>query len=410
MNLLRSAVRSLPVVFCLLVAGPASAIQTCELDGQPIDQNNGNTTAGKSGLMRCREKESGAIVREEELRNGRFMGAVRHFKNGQVEKEYRVDERGNRDGLYREWNVTAAGGRVLVKEETTRNGKTSGIARSWTPGGTLRRLTSYGDDGREQASAEFTESGKLYDLRCASKPVFGNDFDDRSACGFDGRASTVVLYGGKDQPSSRIAFERGERKRVETLWDSGAVREVRETTATGTVERSFAADGTKRHETQSVAIASSSGRPRSVRTLDQEFHETGKLIHEQRWTPGEQGADPVSDTSWYLNGQMKDQVRYVASGDRQVKRETSFHDNGKIAFEGTWVVDGSRRGRYERDDDPRDERPTGTHKTFDEQGRVRGEQVFDDRGRLTRESTFDLGVLVRDDEVFEDGSRKSVGR
>ena len=403
MNRIRSIALAL-----FLVAGPACAIQTCELDGQPVNVNNGAATAGRSGLIRCRDQDSGAVTREQELRNGIFMGAVRYFRNGQVEKEYRVDERGNREGLYREWNVGDAGSqRVLVREETTRNGKTAGIARSWYTSGTLRRLTSYGDDDHEQASVEFTETGKPSALRCAAKPVFGAEFDDRVACGHDGRVSTVLLYGGKDRPTMRLALERGERRRSETLWDNGAVRESRETTATGSVERSFAADGTKRHEVQGLVIGTSAnGQPRSITTLDQEFHESGKLVRERRWVAGERGADPVSDTSWYLNGQMKTQARYVASGERQIRRDTTFHDNGKPAAEGTWVVGVAARGRGGRD-----ERPTGVHRSFDDAGRVRGEVVYDDRGRITRERAFDeSGVVVRDDEVFEDGSRKSVGR
>ena len=395
-------------VLLALFAVPAFAIQTCDLDGQPVNVNNGASTAGKSGLIRCRDQDSGAVTREQELRNGVFMGAVRYFRNGQVEKEFRVDERGNREGLYREWNVGDAGGqRVLIREETARNGKTAGVARSWYTSGTLRRLTFYGDDEREQASVEFTETGKPSALRCTSKPVFGTEFDDKVACGHDGRVSTVVLYGGKDRPAMRLALERGERRRSETLWDNGTVRESRETTATGSVERTFAADGTKRHEVHWLVIGTSaSGQARSITTLDQEFHESGKLVRERRWVAGERGADPVSDTAWYLNGQMKTQVRYVASGAQQVRRETTFHDNGKPSSEATWVVGGAARGRGERD-----ERPTGVHQSFDDTGRVRGEVVYDDRGRITRERTFDeSGGVVRDDEVFEDGSRKSVGR
>ena len=269
----------------------------------------------------------------------------------------------------------------------------------------MRRLTFYGDDGREQASVEFTDGGKLYALRCTARPVFGSDFDDKTACGYGSSPSTVTLYSGKGQPSGRITFDHGERRRAETLWDSGTVREARETTATGGVERTFAADGTKRHEIQWVTVpsATADGKPHNVNTLDQEFHESGKLIRERRWVPSERGADPVSETTWYLNGQISTQVEYVGNADKQVRRDTSYYDNGKLASDGNWVVSNARGNRFEL--------PAGVHKTFDAQGHLRGETIYDDRGRLTRERAFDeTGGVVRDDEVFEDGSRKASGR
>lgn len=393
-----------------LAAGPVLAIQTCELNGQAVNPNNGATTAGRSGVMRCRDADSGAVQREQELQNGKFVGIVRYFKAGQIEKEFSVNERGNKEGVSREWTIDeAAGKRVLSREETDRNGSTVGIARTWYPTGQRRRLTFYGDDQREQAAVEFTADGRLSDLRCASTPVFGSDFDDRAACGFAG-VVTTVLYGSNGQPSSRIAFERGERRKVETLWDSGAVRDSRETTATGGVERSFSADGTKRREVQWVTLPAKDATSRGgrVNTLDQEFHESGKLVHEQRWAPSDRRATPVSETWWYLNGQMKELLEYATTDDRRTRRDRTFHDNGKLSSEGTWLL---VETRFDRSSVSSDAQPVGAHKTFDQTGQQRSERIYDDRGRLTREREFDeRGALVRDDDVFEDGSRKAAGR
>lgn len=395
--------RSAAVVLAI-ATGPVFAIQTCELDGQSVNPNNGNTTAGKSGLMRCKDADTGEVQREQQLKDGKFMGVVRYFKSGQVEKEFSVNERGNKEGVSREWTIDAAGKRVLTREETDRNGSMVGLTRTWYASGQRQRLTFYGDDQREQAVVEFTADGKLADLRCASSPVFGNDFDDRAACGFGG-VVTTVLYNSKGQPSSRIAFERGERRKTETLWDSGAVRELREVTSTGGIERSFSADGTKRHEVQWVALPAkdASSRPGRVNVLDQEFHESGKLIHERRWAPSERRAEQVSETWWYLNGQMKELVEYATTGDRRTRRNATFFDNGKLGSEGTWLLTETRFDRGSQ--------PTGVHKSFDPSGTIRSERVYDDRGKVTREREFDeRGTLVRDDEVFEDGSRKAAGR
>ena len=160
-------------------APPVLAVESCDLDGQPVNPANGYTTQGKSGLMRCRDGEGGPVVREQELKNGVFMGVVRYFKDGSLEREYRVNERGNRDGPAREWaRTTNAGKPVLVREETYRNGSTVGLARSWYSSGQLRRVSFHDDASHELASAEFTPQGQLSDLRCASRAVLGSDADD----------------------------------------------------------------------------------------------------------------------------------------------------------------------------------------------------------------------------------------
>lgn len=386
----------------LAFASPAVlAVQVCELNGQPVNPNNGYTTEGKTGLMRCRDGEGGPVVREEELQQGKFMGVVRRFRDSALEREYRVNERGNRDGLSREWAPATGGDKpVLVREETYRNGSTVGLVRTWTAAGQPRRIAFHGDDGNERASVEFNAQGQLSELRCAPQPVFGTAFDDRAACGHAGAATTSTLYSGKGQAASRVMVERGVRRKLETLYESGAVHELQESNATGGVERTFAADGTKRREVQWLALAGD--RPRRVTTLDQEFHESGKKLRERHWQAGERG-ELVSEETWYLNGQPKERVEYSSADGRSQRRETSFHDSGRKSFEGVWFVD-SRGGRGS-------ERPTGTHRSFDADGRVRIERSYDERGRINHERELDeRGNVVHDDEVFEDGSRKAVGR
>ena len=396
-------------VALLVATSPAYAILTCDLDGQPVNPNNGSTTAGRSGLMRCRDADTGSVQREQELKNGVFMGVERFFEKGELVKERRVNEKGNGDGPSREWTIVD-GKRVLVREATERNGSTVGLVRAWNRTGSRDRLTWYGDDGREEASVEFNADGKPSGLRCATRPVFGSDFDDRTACGFAG-ATTTTLYDSKGRPSTRIAFENGKRQKTERL-DDGRVRESRETTATGSVERTFDASGTKRHEVQYTSLpkradASPTSPAPSVKTLEQEWAESARLVHERRWAPSDRGAELVAESVWYLNGQPKGETRIASGPQGQVRREKTYFDNGTLQSEGDWVAtprEGSRFGG-------REDRPVGTHRTYTESGRKQGERVYDDKGRLTRERGYDeSGVVVRDDEVFEDGSRKAVGR
>src|SRR5215203_5584766 len=130
------------VVLACAAAQPAMAVESCELNGQHVNPDNGNTTAGKTGVMRCRDGEGGPVVREQELQAGVFKGMVRYYRDGQLEKDYRVNERGNRDGVAREYARGEAGAKQrLVREETYRDGRTVGIARSWYPNGQLRRVS-----------------------------------------------------------------------------------------------------------------------------------------------------------------------------------------------------------------------------------------------------------------------------
>jgi antitoxin component YwqK of YwqJK toxin-antitoxin module len=386
----------------LAFAAPARAVQSCELNGAHVNPDNGSTTAGKTGLMRCRDGDGGPVVREQELKGGVFMGVVRYFKDGVLEREYRVNEKGNRDGLAREYAKAEDGAKPqLVREETYRNGSTVGIARTWYPNGQPKRVSFHGDSEPEQAYAEFTPDGKLYELACAKRAVLAPYADDARWCGHVGGPSEVVLYSGKGEPKAKLVYERGERKKSEILASGGAVREQRETSATGGVERAFYDNGAKRREVQWLTLAGE--RAMRVTTLEQEFHESGKLVHEKRWKAGERGGELVSEQHWFLNGQPRDRSDYASVDGKTLRTETTFHDNGRKSSEGAWrVATAAARSS---------EQPTGAHRRWDSEGHLRAESVYDDRGRVTRERELDAsGQVVRDDEVFEDGSRKAFGK
>ena len=382
------------------VAQGAHAVQVCDIDGQWVNPANGNTTTGKTGLMRCRDGEGGVLVREQELRNGVFMGVVRYYRQGILQREYQVNERGNRDGVSREFAATAANPNPLLLEEIQRNGKVVGQARSWHANGKLKRLSFHDDDGREQAVAEFTPNGQPSDLRCAPRPLLAPDVNDANLCGhLGGKASTVTLYADNGAVRARLTFERGERRKSDLLWDNGQVREQHEVGAAGGSERNFSVDGVKRRELQWVNQADGT-RTFRVTTLEQEFHDSGKLVRERRWRATESGGQLQTEQTWYLNGQPKEKQDYLDVDKLPARRETRFHDNGRVAFEGLWLV----KGRY-------DTQASGVHRLFDDAGRLRREQHHDGRGRISRERELDeSGTVTRDDEVFEDGSRKALSR
>ena len=376
----------LPLPLCLLALAPgALAVQDCELNGQSVNPANGYTTEGKTGIMRCRDRDSGQVVREEELRAGKFVGVVRYYRDGWLEKEFSINDKGNREGLAREF---FPGGKP-AHEETYRNGDTVGVSRSWHANGALKRVTARDDDGREAAFAEFNDHGQLKELRCAERPLMGKDVDDAKLCGHGVREPVMrELYSDGGAVRARVSHLAGRRVRYESLWDNGKPEQQQEIDQDCSVERSFSREGVKRRETR--WLAAGNGR---VKQSEQEFHESGSLVRERRWLAGEL----IGEKTWYLNGQAKTEDRYSKQDGRSVCESAEFHDNGKPSRQGSYLV----RNGYR-------ERPVGTHRGYDSEGRLRGESEYDANGRLTRERELDEnGRVVRDDAVFEDGSRKA---
>ena len=94
------------------------------------------------------------------------------------------------------------------------------------------------------------------------------------------------------------------------------------------------------------------------------------------------------------------QAIQVCELDGQPVNPANGHDDGRKSFERGWLI-GSRG----------DARPFGIHKSYDAEGRPRGERSHDAIGRISRERDRDEAArTTRDDEVFEVGSRKACAR
>jgi antitoxin component YwqK of YwqJK toxin-antitoxin module len=386
----------------LLLCATASshAVQVCEMNGQWVNPANGNTTAGKTGLMRCRDGDGGPVVREQEIQNGVFMGIVRYYKVGVLEREYSVNEKGNRDGRSREFAAKAGATNPLLREETSRNGTTVGIARTWYESGQLKRVSFNTDAGQTEAVAEFSADGKLSELRCAGRAQLAPHADDAAWCGHGNSAPVSVnLYGSGGQIRSTLTHERGALRKSETLWNNGKPQRQIENNAQGGSERAFSEAGVIRKEVQWLNVAND-GRTNRITVLEREHHENGTLVFERRLKPAERAAQVESEQRWYLNGQPREKREFTRAEGKITQRETQYHDNGKPSFEGVYLLEG-RFGRQ----------ALGIHKSYDAEGRLRSERHYDARGRVTRERELDeAGAVKRDDEVFEDGSRKAYSR
>ena len=365
----------------------AFAIQVCELNGESIDTNNGNSTKGKTGLVRCKDKDTGVVQRETELKNGVWQGVSRYFDKGKLSKEYQQNERGNHDGLSREFSPEGK----VIREETYVNGTNTGLSRNWYSNGQLRRATWYADG--EKAYVEFNEQGQVYGIRCGDKALLSPAFNDAKACGYSGAPSTVEVYDGKGMMRAKLSFDSGKRVRNEELYENGKPSLVTEIKGDQRTDRRWNESGTLVRETSSQIMTERS----TVKLIDKAFAESGALTHEQRWNTN---ADQLLDQTFYLNGQPKTKSVYSIEGGKRVNDETEFSDAGLRVSQGRYLL----RDRYGSN-------PIGVHQRFDDHGTVISESTYDDNGKLTRARTWDTdGTLKRDDAVFEDGSRKAYAK
>ncbi|GGC71635.1 toxin-antitoxin system YwqK family antitoxin [Undibacterium terreum] len=371
----------------VLHGGEALAIQVCELDQQPIDLNNGRSTEGKTGIIRCKDKDSGVLQREQEVRSGKIMGLMRYYKEGKLATEFSTNEKGNREGIAREF---APNGQML-QEDMYVNSQKTGISKSFHPNGKLRRATFYGADTREQAYAEFNANGSIRALRCGDKALLAPLVDDATLCGFVRSPSKIDFFNDKGEVSSRAVYEAGKRVRLESLWEDGKTAQLEEITTDRRTERSFSREGIKRKE-----VVFKLGGKYPVRERQQDFSESGTLVSDKQWVDGELS----TEKAFYLNGQLRSVSASTTNGKQRSVTVKNYYDTGTLASEESYL----RMGDYQQ-------QSIGVHKGYSQQGKLVSESTYDERGKLKHERSWDeSGKLLRDDEVFEDGSRKAYAK
>jgi antitoxin component YwqK of YwqJK toxin-antitoxin module len=386
------------LLLCMSAAGHAA--QVCDIDGQVVGPNSRNDLAGKTGVMRCRDGEGGPLLRERELQNGKFAGVTRDYKAGVLHREYSLDDSGRREGRNREFAATSGGNNPVLLDETYRDGSAVGIGRNWFASGQLKRVQFNADKGYTVAYATFTADGKLKELLCSDRVRLAPHADDARWCGHSGNApAAITLYSDAGKVSGSVTYEKGELRKREQLGDNGKPLEQMESTREGGIERHFSEQGIKRREVQWVNQVSD-GRAERITILERDYHETGPLEYEQRWTPTARDRQLTLEQRWYLNGQPRAKREFLSVEGKPGLRDTQYHDNGQVASEGVYKIE----GRY-------DQLAVGIHKGYDANGRLRLERHYDAGGRLSRERELsEVGAVIRDEALFADGSRKAFSR
>lgn len=361
------------MVLCFVAGSAHAAVYDCEMNGEHVNPANGSTYAGKTGIMKCVDRDTKKLVRETEYRNGRAVGYRKSIDYQGKVSVGNYNEQGNRDGEAKEYD--AAGN--LVSEERYENGSPSGVQTHYHRNGQVRRRSFSEPRKGSLAAIEYNEQGQLTQLRCADKPLLG---DDRALCGFDGKASEVSFFSAKGEPAGQARYENGRRVSMTALSAGGTVARSEEEAHGGRrVMRVHYPDGTLRMETVVDGKA---------RESERELAKGGQPLRETRWSDGYKS----EETLWYLNGQPKSKTRWERSGRDVLVKAEEFWDNGKPRERS--VRDG--RGRL-----------VGVQQRYRESGEIETESTYE-AGKLTRRRSYKDGALVLDEEYFEDGSRKST--
>ena len=361
----------------------------CEVNGKSVNPANGNTTQGVTGIMVCRH-EDGRIQREQELRDGKFIGLERMVGFDGMVRERQVNANGNSEGRVTERDAKG----VLRYEGAYSNGRSVGVHRRYDEAGKLRRITFY-EAEQERAAFDYNADGSLRELRCAKVSVVP---EDRVPCGFGGQPQTVELR------SERSVIARETRQ-------AGALIARTSLRADGTVQSELLVDGGKRVSREYADDGKSLRRERVFEPDDGPLRAGGPLVREREWAGKDQLVRDarfdkgvlLTEELWYQNGQPKARraVETQTLNGRRVStvREETFRDDGSLAARNV----------------ERDRMPIGVQRYYDERGTLRREDNYStpaaesrERARLLSRKTWDEGGrLTSDDEFFEDGSRKA---
>ena len=385
------------LILCSSLLSPLSfAGEDCHLNGESVSMYNGATTAGKTGIIRCKDSDTGKLLRDREIKAGKIYGLLRQYRDGVLVLEYTDEENGQRHGLSREY----ANNGKLIKEETEDHGKRKGLQREWTMEGKLKKLEWIGSSEAESASIRWTPDGAINSLRCASKPVLAPHVDDANLCGFKGKPSKLsYLHDGGQKRASETLLGGVVQESTQYDYNSGKIRSTSELKANELTETSYADNGNKRH--QVVFNMTEKSRAFIRKT---EFHDSGPMVKEQKFSmleiDGRRRNIMVEETQFYLNGQIRSQDRYRFEGKDYLLDARTFSDKGKLVDVASYVVEST----YSR-------RPFGVHQSFFESGKLASEHHYSSTGKIFRQKSWsEQGVLESDEEVFEDGSRKAYNK
>lgn len=334
------------LILCLLSFHGYAEARHCELNGAQVNPDNGSTTAGKTGLMRC-FRDNGSLWYEQELQAGKRLGLDRfHDEDGGV-RERAVNAQGNTHGRARSWWP----GGQLRKEGEFDNARAIGLHQSWHRNGALQSLRVHPNSGEQAAlSMVWDDNGRLRELRCAPDSLAEKD---RKPCGHTSPTKTT-LHDARGRAREHLQIAAGKVLQAERLGNHGEVISTFETTAHGSIETQFHANG---------AVAQRDVVERSYRVLREQ---------------------------WYMNGALKQRVRIEAKDRDAAVVTESYRDDGSL-----------RERLFERG------RRIEQREAYDSHGRIEESWEHAPEGHVQRHRKYATdGRIVLDEALYPDGSRR----
>jgi antitoxin component YwqK of YwqJK toxin-antitoxin module len=404
--LYRNLVKAIFLIAACASFNWAHAIIRCEMNGKSVNQSNGAELAGLTGMLRCTEQDTGKLQREQEMKNGKFIGLERMYaREGYLVRERTVNERGNTQGIEKEFWPNGK----LRRESTHDNGSTVGAARSYHDNGQPERI-SFVADSRVQASLSYNKDGALTELSCHSASVVP---EDRKPCGFEGKVRTTTAAAGSNKPRGIHTYEQGKLLASTTYREDGNVWAELAMKDGARWHRIYDARGAK--DGKSVLREERLYEPSDDKKYRLNI-EGGPLQWSKQWGANEQliehirysKSNPVAIERWYLNGAIKEKIASISiaegnpHGGLGVRSLRELYDDaGRITSRENFVGTGNNRAQ-----------PVGLQQTFHPNGKVAIEETYsplDDRNRsrlIARKEWDESGKLTADDDILEDGSRK----
>jgi len=345
----RRQVHAWALALAALFCAPAAHAARCDLNGEEVNTDNGATTAGKTGILRC--MRDGKLWREQELRNGQYIGLDKRYDDDGSISERQVNANGNTEGVAREYYPN----KQLKRVATYENGSVVGEARGYHLDGQLASVSYTEKAGSQPAMRiEYDGDGRVRDLRCGTRAYAS---EDKVLCAFEGKVREVELFGNRGVKRGMLRVQQGTVLAGKGYDAQGKLSDEFEATPTGRIERRF-------HE---------NGERASELVVENDFR--------------------VRESEWYMNGAPKSKTtREPVERDAKSTVE-HYRDTGVLQ------VREQRRGNR-RVEETR----------YDENGKPSESFTYDDKGapRTHRKFAPD-GSVVLDEEFFPDGSRKVKG-
>ena len=371
-----------------VVFSPATQAQVCSINGHSVqvDCFTYDGCGAQTGEMVCANSD-GTPFGEWEIHQGNHSGYEKQFdyKGGYIEQT--VDEKREPQGTSKQFSSSGA----LLAETDYEHGRKNGKAHAYYPSSHVKSA-EWWEQGVRKFSASYLDNGKLAGLQCSDHHVMDEDI---SLCGFDGKPSLVNITLPQNETRT-VSYLNGVLLN-KTFASKGNVITQEEYNQDDSSLKEYFPDGTLRHEAYRKQ-----GRLDGMET---EYHSSGQIIRKTLWENGEMRKEEL----YFLNGQMKLSAERQKQGDRWVIAVKDFDDNGRLHADGTYIEEpydapafglSISRWRYTR--------PIGEFHEYDPAGPLISTSYYDENHKLKEKKYWDSsGNLLHDDDIFEDGSRKS---